>query len=102
MFKFDTQAVQDTVDVVLDGQSVELPAGMTVAAALLGKGRIVSRISPTSQKPCASYCLMGVCFECMMEIDGIQRQACMTKIKAGMVINRNLKTETEVSHGESS
>jgi D-hydroxyproline dehydrogenase subunit gamma len=33
---------------------------------------------------------MGVCFECMMEIDGVQRQACLTETKEGMVINRHL------------
>jgi predicted molibdopterin-dependent oxidoreductase YjgC len=33
---------------------------------------------------------MGVCFECMMEIDGIQRQACLTPVREGMVIDRHL------------
>ena len=90
MFKFDAAKAQQTVKVTLDGQPVSLPAGMNVAAALLGIGENISRISPTSHKPCAPHCLMGVCFECMMEIDGIQRQACMTEVQEGMVINRCL------------
>ena len=33
----------------------------------------------------APYCLMGTCFECLMEIDGIaNRQACMTIVAEGM------------------
>ena len=90
MFKYDTAIAQETVKVTLDGQPVSLPIGMNVAAALLGIGETISRISPSSHKPCSPHCLMGVCFECMMEIDGIQRQACMTEVRDGMVIHRYL------------
>lgn len=89
MFKHDTTA-NASVEVILDGQQTSLPAETTVAAGLLAIGKIISKISPSSKKPCSPHCLMGVCFECLMEIDGIQRQACMTTVKEGMVINRNL------------
>ncbi len=91
MFKSDTK--KDLVEVSLDGRSVSLPSGVSVAAALLEVGEILSRTSPTSGKPCSPHCLMGVCFECMMEIDGVQRQACMTPVKKGMNINRRLEEE---------
>jgi NADH dehydrogenase/NADH:ubiquinone oxidoreductase subunit G len=32
--------------------------------------------------------MMGACFDCLVEIDGIQRQACMLSVAAGMVISR--------------
>lgn len=99
MFKYDTPAQPKMVEVILDGRPVTLPSGITVAAALLGRKDPVSRISPTSGRPCSPHCLMGVCFECMMEIDGVHRQACMTEVTPGMVINRNLDTQTEASHG---
>ncbi len=70
-----------------------MPDGMTVAAALFAIDQPVSRISPTSHQPCSPHCLMGVCFECLMEIDGVQRQACLTQVRAGMVINRHLNGE---------
>ena len=89
MFKHDT-AADTSVEVILDGQQTSLPAETSVAAGLLAIGKIISKISPSSKKPCSPHCLMGVCFECLMEIDGIQRQACMTTAKEGMVINRNL------------
>ncbi len=91
MFKSDMK--KDMVEVALDGRSVSLPSGVSVAAALLEAGAIISRKSPTSGKPCSPHCLMGVCFECMMEIDGVQRQACMTPVKQGMNINRRLEEE---------
>lgn len=78
------------VQVSLDNRSVMLPCGMNLAAALLGAGEIISRVSPTLKKPCSPHCLMGVCYECFMEIDGINRQACMTTVVEGMVIRRNL------------
>jgi len=35
--------------------------------------------------------MMGVCFECLMEIDGIpNRQACMVTVAPGMRIARQL------------
>jgi len=93
MFKSDTHIAQDTVQVILDGQRVSLPSGINVAAALLGIGENIFRISPTSHKPCSPYCLMGVCFECVVEIDGVKRQACLTPVCDGMVINRYLDDE---------
>jgi succinate dehydrogenase/fumarate reductase-like Fe-S protein len=96
MFKFDNATSQESVQVMLDGKPVSLPTGINVAAALLGIGEIISRISPSSHKPCSPHCLMGVCFECMMEIDGMQRQACMTEVREGMNINRHLDEEKGV------
>ena len=93
MFKNDNNNTPNTVPVVLDGRAVSLPAGMSVAAGLLGIGEIISRISPSSKKPCSPHCLMGVCYECLMEINGVKRQACMTEVEEGMVINRYLPGE---------
>lgn len=90
MFKHDSVSTA-TVEIVLDGQNIAVPAEVSVAAALLTIGKIISRISPASHKPCSPYCLMGVCFECLMEIDGVRRQACITTVKNGMVINRNIE-----------
>lgn len=91
MFKHDQQAQNPTVSVTLDGRTVILPAEMSVAAALLAKGEIISRISPSSKKPCSPHCLMGVCYECLMEIDGVKRQACMVDVREGMEIDRHLQ-----------
>lgn len=96
MFKHDLQTTADEVNVTLDGESTNLPSGMSVAAALLSKGHIISRISPSSKKPCSPHCLMGVCYECLMDIDLKQQQACMTEVSEGMVIDRHLDTGKEV------
>ncbi len=92
MFKHDSPT-SSSVEVILDGKATSVPAEMNVAASLLAIGKIVSKISPASKKPCSPHCLMGVCFECLMEIDGVHRQACMTPVRDGMTINRNLEEE---------
>lgn len=89
----DNQTVVDQVPVILDGEKRDLPGGMSVAAALLAIGEITSRISPSSHKLCSPHCLMGVCYECLMEIDGVQRQACIVEVLEGMVINRRLQEQ---------
>ena len=99
MFKqVDDQTKGKPVTVMLDGKERSLPSGMSVAAGLLAIGEIVSRISPSSHKPCSPHCLMGICYECLMEIDGIQRQACIVEVQEGLVINRRLDDREGEEH----
>ena len=90
---------QKRTKILLDGRTVTVPTGVSVAAALLEIGELISRISPSSGKPCAPHCLMGVCHECLMEINGVKRQACMTDVAEGMVINRNLNNDQNITKG---
>jgi predicted molibdopterin-dependent oxidoreductase YjgC len=33
------------------------------------------------------YCMMGVCFDCLVVVDGVgSRQGCMTRVRDGMVV----------------
>lgn len=81
------------VSVTVDGQPIAVPAGASVAAALLLAGAVPSRTSPVSHAPRAPYCMMGVCFECLVEIDGVpERQACMIAAAEGMRIRRAPRT----------
>jgi predicted molibdopterin-dependent oxidoreductase YjgC len=78
-----------TVTVQFENQSISVPAGLSIAAALLLKGAESFRTTPVSQAPRAPYCMMGVCFECLVEVDGKPgRQACLTTVREGMVIRR--------------
>ena len=78
-----------SVTLVFEGESIAVPAGVSVAAALLLKGLEPFRTTPVSQAPRAPYCMMGVCFECLVEVDGKPgRQACLTTVRDGMVIRR--------------
>lgn len=89
MFRRLPDASLTNVEVELDGERVSVPAGVSVAAALLNIGAGATRTTPVRNAPRAPYCMMGVCFECLMEIDDQpNRQACMIPVTAGMRIKR--------------
>ena len=68
---------------------MQVPAGESVAAAVLVHALDHTRTTPISGAPRAPLCMMGVCFECLMEIDGVaNRQACLVPVAEGMRIRR--------------
>ncbi|SEQ16657.1 2Fe-2S iron-sulfur cluster binding domain-containing protein [Pseudomonas sp. NFACC02] len=77
-----------TVRLSFNDQPLSVPAGMSVAAALLMSGISRFRATPVSESPRAPYCMMGVCFECLVEIDGVpNRQSCLIEVSEGMRIH---------------
>ncbi|MCS6890275.1 MAG: (2Fe-2S)-binding protein [Rhodovarius sp.] len=72
-----------------EGRPAEGRAGDSVAAAVLALGELACRETAISRTPRGPYCLMGVCFDCLMEIDGVpNRQACMVPLAPGMRVAR--------------
>ena len=79
----------ERVTITFEGEQLDVPAGETVIAAVMAAGAGYNRISSISGVHRAPYCQMGICFECLMEIDGVpNRQACMIQVSDGMVVNR--------------
>jgi predicted molibdopterin-dependent oxidoreductase YjgC len=76
----------DLVHYTVDGQDCVAPAGEPLATSLLATGYLNLRQSPTRQTPRGAFCLMGVCQECAIHVDGQIAQACMTPVRAGMVV----------------
>lgn len=78
-----------SVTMTFEDQTLTARAGTTVAAALLLSGVAPFRTTPVTSAPRAPYCMMGVCFECLVEVDGKpSRQACLTMVREGMVVKR--------------
>lgn len=76
-----------TVAVTFNGQPLQVPAASSVASALMAAGVKRFRNSPVSGRGRAPYCMMGVCFECLLTINGIpNRQSCLVPLQTGMVI----------------
>lgn len=63
-----------------------LPLGENLAGALLVAGVMPFRHTPVSGAPRGPFCMMGACFDCLVEIDGVNRQACMLQVTEGMEI----------------
>ena len=75
------------VAITVDGRPLGARTGDTVAAALLANGIDRCRTTPVSGAPRAPYCMMGVCFDCLVAIDGVgNRQACLVPVREGMAV----------------
>jgi hypothetical protein len=87
MFRRLPENVVATVRFPIDGRTATARAGESVAAALLATGVVACRTTPVGGQKRAPYCLMGVCFECLVTIDGIgNRQACLVPVTEGMEV----------------
>ena len=79
----DTRAL----DVTIDGKAFTARAGDTVAATLIAAGLADCRTTPVQGVARGPFCMMGVCFDCLVVIDGQpNRQGCMVAIEDGMRI----------------
>lgn len=89
MFRTRPDARPATVEVLVEGSPVLVPAGASAAIAMLLAGHTAFRETAVTGSPRGPLCLMGVCFDCLTEIDGIaNRQACMVTVAPGMRIDR--------------
>ncbi|ALA16919.1 MULTISPECIES: (2Fe-2S)-binding protein [unclassified Chelatococcus] len=87
MFKRIEEDRRRAVEIFVGGQSVTAREGDTVAAALLASGLDVRRSTAVSGAPRLPYCMMGVCFDCLVTIDGMgNRQGCLVPVREGMRI----------------
>jgi predicted molibdopterin-dependent oxidoreductase YjgC len=79
----------DTVTISFDGEPIAARAGDSVAAALLAAGVAHFRDTPVSGAARGPWCMMGACFDCLVQIDGEPaRQACMVTVAEGMRVRR--------------
>ena len=89
----ELEAAPARATVWFDGEPLDLPQGANLAAALLAAGVAVFRHTPASGAPRGPFCLMGACFDCLVEIDGVVRQACMLEVEDGLRITRPHEAE---------
>jgi D-hydroxyproline dehydrogenase subunit gamma len=80
------------IAVTVEGRPVLVPEGASAAAALLLAGFGHIRETPVEGAARAPYCMMGICFDCLAEIDGVpNRQSCMVGVRPGMQIRRQIR-----------
>jgi predicted molibdopterin-dependent oxidoreductase YjgC len=76
------------VAIELDGETIEAYEGETVAAMLLALGEVATRRTAGGE-PRGVYCGMGVCFDCLVVVDGVPNtRACMTWVRDGLRVER--------------
>lgn len=76
------------VTFVFDGAPVKGFAGESVVAALLRAGMTHLRSAPVDGRARGAFCLMGLCQECAIRVDGQVREGCRTVVVDGMTVER--------------
>src|SRR5689334_16092177 len=74
----------EVITFAVDGEPLEARRGQTIAAALYTNGRRVLRATRIQGKPRAVYCAMGICFDCIVKVNGETSRACMRYVEDGM------------------
>ena len=76
-----------TVTLRFGGRQVPAREGQTVAGALIEAGIASWRTTRGSGRPRGLFCGIGVCFDCLLTIDGRPGQrACLVPARDGMVL----------------
>jgi D-hydroxyproline dehydrogenase subunit gamma len=76
------------VTVLIDDQPVTAYLGETVATVLLAEGWSATRTTARGA-PRGLFCGMGVCFDCLVVVDGTPNtRACMTWVRNGMEVRQ--------------
>lgn len=86
----------------LDGVIVRAFEGETIAAVLFAEGKRRFRSTPLKGEPRGLFCGMGVCFECLVTVNGVPGvRACLTPVQDGMQVETDAAlvfSPAEASH----
>jgi D-hydroxyproline dehydrogenase subunit gamma len=77
--------MSDIVTIFVDGEAVEVPARSLLGHVLHELKNARLRVSQRTGQPRGLFCGMGICFDCLVEIDGRTGvRACIESVRAGM------------------
>lgn len=70
-----------------DGRAIAGCEGESIAAALAASGHRILRYTGRRGEPRGVFCNMGICFDCLVEIDGRPNQrACRSPVVEGIEV----------------
>jgi predicted molibdopterin-dependent oxidoreductase YjgC len=74
-----------TITIFLDDRPIPAREGEMIAACLFRAGVPYFRTTPVQGEPRLPFCMIGHCFDCLIEIEGVgSRQACLSSVADGM------------------
>ncbi|MCA3359611.1 MAG: (2Fe-2S)-binding protein [Roseomonas sp.] len=76
------------VTITVEGQQVAVHPGESLAAALIAAGLWRFGEGEDPARPRTAFCMMGVCQQCLLRLDGRLVQACLTPVAAGQEVTR--------------
>ena len=70
-----------------DGRPLKAAPGQSIGAALAAHGITAWRSTRKGARPRGLFCGIGVCFDCLVTVDGAANQrACLVEVRDGMQI----------------
>ena len=100
MFRKLSPSPTRVVRICIDGSWHEADEGEPLAAVFHRLGEPI-RNHPLTGEPRVPYCMMGVCFECLVTInDGTTAQACLVPASEGLTVFRQTDLKS-VHHDQS-
>ncbi|KES06094.1 proline dehydrogenase [Streptomyces toyocaensis] len=81
-------------ELIIDGKPLAFVEGQSVAAALVATGRVSWRATRAGHRPRGVFCGIGVCFDCLVTVDGVGGQrACLVTARDGMTVTTEESTD---------
>jgi D-hydroxyproline dehydrogenase subunit gamma len=75
------------ISIVVDGVPAPGVAGQSIAGLLLAQGRVAWRRTPRRGRPRGAFCGIGVCYDCLVEVNGLPDvRACQRRAAEGDVV----------------
>jgi len=88
--RIDTIDRKNQVYFTVNGKEIVSYQGETLLAALIANGYKITKKSPLKGNPRGALCGMGVCFECIVTVDGVPNiRSCMTEVRDKMKVEIN-------------
>ena len=83
-----------------EGRPISAYPGETIGAALMAAGIVTFRSTRRQQRPRGIFCGIGICFDCLVVVDGRPNQrACITAARPDMTVHIQIGTG-EVTDGD--
>jgi len=82
---------RELVEFQFEGEKVSAWAGDSIAMALWAAGQRDVRKSSSVGAPRGVLCNMGICYECLVVVDGETVRSCTTLVRPGMSVRRGGK-----------
>lgn len=85
---------QFNIEFTFNGEKIDAITGQSVAAALLAANQRTLRKTRFNNNERGVFCGIGVCFDCLVVIDGITNQrACLIEAKPGMKVQTQVGSD---------
>lgn len=81
-----------TIRILVDGRALDCAPGVPLSQVLSAHFGFW-RYSPRLRRPRGMFCGMGLCFECMVKVDGLSRRACLTDTEEGMAVTTERRAD---------